>query len=187
MIKRLGLLECLGSGPAAASAAAGGGLLPVPVRHQRRRPRYRVIRPNIGKPRYRYILILTTYRRRCHLKLPPISVYSDIVCNIWYISEPMSAKNPISVVARNGYTPILRRYRCNISPDIVFFADIGEKTRDIGGGKKRVYADIDRCHIGADIGVNLPISADIVYKNADIGWCPFFGPDICYRVLVYRH
>ena len=83
----------------------------------------------------------------------------------------MSAKNPISEVARNGYTPILRRYRCNVGPDIVFFADIGEKTHDIGGGKKRVYADIRRyrCNIGADIGVNLQISADIVYKNADIG------------------
>ncbi len=27
-------------------------------------------------------------------------------CNIGYISEPMSAKNPISVVARNGYAII---------------------------------------------------------------------------------
>ena len=78
----------------------------------------------------------------------------------------MSAKNPISEVA-----PILRRCRCNIGSNVVFFADIGEKTHDIGGGKKRVYADIRRyrCNIGADIGVNLPISADIVYKNADIG------------------
>ncbi len=50
----------------AASAAAGGELLPVPVRHRRRRPQYRVIRPNIVKRRCRYILILTTYRSRCH-------------------------------------------------------------------------------------------------------------------------
>ena len=31
-----------------------------------------------------------------------ISVYSDIVCNIGYISEPMSAENPISEVATYG-------------------------------------------------------------------------------------
>jgi hypothetical protein len=101
--------------------------------------------------------------------LTPISVYCDIVCNFGYISEPISAKNPISVVARNGGYTDIHRYRCNIGPDIVVFADIGEKTHDIG--KKRVYTDIRRylCNIGADIGVNLPISADIVYKNADIG------------------
>ena len=34
--------------------------------------------------------------------MAPISVYSDIVCNIGYISEPMSAKNPISEVATYG-------------------------------------------------------------------------------------
>ncbi len=100
-----------------------------------------------------------------------MSVYCDIVCNIGYILEPISAKNPISVVARNGGYTDIHRYRCNIWPDIVVFADIGEKTYDIGGGKKRVYTDIRRyrCNIGADIGVNLPISADIVYKNADVG------------------
>ena len=83
----------------------------------------------------------------------------------------MSAKNPISVVARNGGYADICRYRRHIGADIVFFTDIGEKTHDIGGGKKRVYTDIrrHRCHIGADIGVNSPISADIVYKNADIG------------------
>jgi hypothetical protein len=100
-----------------------------------------------------------------------MSVYCDIVCNIGYISEQILAKNPILVVATYGYTPILHRYQCNIGPDIVFFADIGKKTHDIGGGNLRVYTDIRRhwCHIGADIGVNSPISADIVYKNADIG------------------
>jgi hypothetical protein len=83
----------------------------------------------------------------------------------------MSAKNPISEVARNGHTPILRRYRRRYDADIVFFTDISVKTYDIGGGKKRVCADICRyrCNIGADIGVNLPISAEIVYKNTDIG------------------
>ena len=103
--------------------------------------------------------------------MAPISVYSDIVCNIGYISEPMSAKNPISEVATYGYTPILRRYRRRYDADIGFFTDIGEKTHDIGGGNLRVCADIHRyrCNIGADIGVILPISADIVYKNADIG------------------
>ncbi len=103
--------------------------------------------------------------------MTPISVYSDIVCNIGYILEPMSAKNPISEVARNGGYANICRYQRHISADIVFFADIGEKTHDIGGGKKRVHADICRyrCNIGTDIGVNLPISADIVYKSADIG------------------
>ncbi len=118
-----------------------------------------------------------------------MSVYCDIVCNIGYISEPISAKNPISVKpSYGGYTDI-RRYRCYIGPDIGFFTDIGEKIHDIGEAKLRVYTDIHRyrCHIGADIGVNLTISADIVYKNADIGRCPFFCPDICYRVLVYRY
>ncbi len=84
----------------------------------------------------------------------------------------MSAKNPISVVATyGGYTDI-RRYRCHIGPDIVFFADIGEKTLDIGGGNLRVYTDICRyrCHIGADIDVNstisctkMPISGDALF------------------------
>ena len=83
----------------------------------------------------------------------------------------MSAKNPISEVETYEYTPILRRYRCNIGPNIVFFADIGEKTHDIGSGNLRGCHNLRRYrrHIGADIGVNLPISADIVYKNADIG------------------
>ena len=83
----------------------------------------------------------------------------------------MSAKNPISVVARNGGYADICRYRRHVGADIVFFTDIGEKTHDIGGGNLRVYTDIRRyrCHIGADIGVNLPISVDIVYKNADIG------------------
>ncbi len=82
----------------------------------------------------------------------------------------ISAKTPISVVATYGGYADIRRYRCNIGPDIVSFADIGEKTHDIGGGNLRVYTDIRRyrCHIGADIGVILTISADIVYKNADI-------------------
>ncbi len=96
-----------------------------------------------------------------------------IVCNIGYITEPISAnlKNPISVVATYGGYADIRRSRCNIGPDIVSFADIGEKTHDIGGGNLRVYTDIRRyrCHIGANIGVILTISADIVYKNADIG------------------
>ena len=103
--------------------------------------------------------------------MAPISVYSDIVCNIGYISEPMSAENPISEVARNGGYADMCRYRRHIGADIGFCAHIGAKTHDIGGGKKRVHADICRyrCNIGADIGVNLPISVDIVYKNADIG------------------
>ena len=83
----------------------------------------------------------------------------------------MSAKTPISEVATYGGYADICRYRRHIGADIVFFADIGAKTHDIGGGNLRVYADICRyrCNIGADIGVNLPISVDIVYKNADIG------------------
>ncbi len=40
-----------------------------------------------------------------------ISVYSDIFCNIGTISGPISVKTPISGLARNGYVPILTRYR----------------------------------------------------------------------------
>ncbi len=109
-----------------------------------------------------------------------MSVYCDIVSsyNIGYISGPMSAKNPISVVATYGYTPILHRYRCNIGPDIDFFTDIGENTHDIGGGNLRVYTDIHRyrCHIGADVGVILTISCT---KMPISGHALFFVPISC--------
>ena len=50
--------------------------------------------------------------------MAPISVYSDIVCNIGYISEPMSAENPISEVARNGGYADMCRYRRHIGADM---------------------------------------------------------------------
>ncbi len=115
-----------------------------------------------------------------------MSVYCDIVCNIGYISEPISAKTPISVKPSYGYTPILHRYRCNIGADIGFFADIGEKSHDIGDAKLQVYTDIHRyrCHIGDDIGVNSTISCTKMPISGD---ALFFVPISCYLVLVYRY
>jgi hypothetical protein len=72
----------------------------------------------------------------------------------------MSAKTPISVMSRNGYTPILHRYRVHIGPDIGEIAEIGEKTHDIDDVKKQVYTNIHRyrVNIGADISFVFTIS-----------------------------
>ena len=57
--------------------------------------------------------------------LAPISVYPDIVCNIGYISEPISAKNPISEWQLTGKMEYRARYRRKN-------ADIGSNFHDIG-------------------------------------------------------
>ena len=67
--------------------------------------------------------------------LAPISVYPDIVCNIGYISEPISAKNPISEWQLTGKMEYRARYRRKN-------ADIGSNFHDIGGGNLRVCSDM---------------------------------------------
>ncbi len=59
-----------------------------------------------------------------------ISVYSDGFCNIGTISGPISVKNPIFGLARNGYVPILT--------DIGEKPDIWPSIVNIGFGKEQV-------------------------------------------------
>ncbi len=68
-----------------------------------------------------------------------------LFCNIWYISEPMSAKNPISVVATYGYPIIYADIGVKSAP-ISCFSPISVKKLPISEvatyGYPIIYADI---------------------------------------------
>jgi hypothetical protein len=105
--------------------------------------------------------------------LVPISVYPDIFCNIGTISGPISVKNPISVLARNGYVPILYRYRYRYREKTRYRAHFLQYRVWQGTGMSRYCTDIgdDIANIGSDIGKNITISClgDTISENAISG------------------
>ena len=141
-----------------------------------------------------YIAILIAYRKRCRGFFAPISVYHDIVFNIGYKSDSISAKNPISEVARrvtfeisgtisypiSKKTPIsgqfftisevarrgMRRYVSDIVSDIL---NIGHdiRYRDQKHYIVIFYADIELANIGfqSDNGFDIGSSSDIGTNN----------------------
>ncbi len=115
----------------------------------------------------RYIAILHTHWERHRGFFVPISVYPDIFCNIRTTSGQISVKNPISGLARNGYVPILTRYRSRYREKK---SDIRPDIGNIGFGKERVCPNI------------VPISAQILPIS-----CPISGKMTLYRVLVTRY
>ena len=92
--------------------------------------------------------------------MAPISVYHDIVCNIGYISDSISAKNPISEVATRVKTEISGTISDPISEKTPISGQIFMISEVATNGYTRYLPDIvsDILNIGHDIVIKNTIS-----------------------------
>jgi hypothetical protein len=94
--------------------------------------------PDIGSTRYQYIAKLHTQLEQYQGFFVSISVYSDIFCNIWTTSNPISVKTWYRVWQGTG----MSRYWPDIVADIGKKPNIGHDIGNIGFGKEWVCPDI---------------------------------------------
>ena len=130
-----------------------------------------VLYPYIGNTRYRYIMILQTHRARHRCFSDLTSVYPDIFCDIETKSGTISLKNPISGVARNGYRPILTRYRVRYRKKTRYLAQYEKYCVWQETGMARYCHDIgaDFPNIGSDIWGKISCSHDTISESAISG------------------